>query len=66
MRSFGRRHARALVTAAAAWLLVCDLAAQSAKPQTAKERFEAAQQRDEQVRVLLTEPHERIAARRTW
>ncbi len=55
MRSFGRRHARVLVTAAAAWLLVCDLAAQSAKPQTAQERFEAAQQRDEQVRVLLTD-----------
>ena len=55
MRSFGRRHARSLLTAAAAWLLVCDLAAQSAKPQTAKERFDAAQQRDEQVRVLLTD-----------
>jgi N-acetylmuramoyl-L-alanine amidase len=54
MRSFGKRHARVLWTAIAAWLLVCDLAAQSAKPQTAKERFEAAQQRDEQVRVLLT------------
>jgi len=54
MRSFGRRHTRALLTAVAAWLLVCDLAAQAAKPQTAKERFEAAQQRDEQVRVLLT------------
>ena len=55
MRSFGKRHARASWTAIAAWLLVCDLAAQSAKPQTAKERFEAAQQRDEQVRVLLTD-----------
>jgi len=54
MRSFGRRHTCALLTAVAAWLLVCDLAAQAAKPQTAKERFEAAQQRDEQVRVLLT------------
>lgn len=54
MRSFGKRHARALFTAVAAWLLVCDLAAQSGKPQTAKERFEAAQQRDEQARVLLT------------
>ena len=54
MRSFGKRRARGLLTAAAAWLLVCDLSAQSARPQTAKERFEAAQQRDEQVRVLLT------------
>ena len=54
MRSFGKRRARGWFTAAAAWLLVCDLAAQSARPQTAKERFEAAQQRDEAVRVLLT------------
>jgi N-acetylmuramoyl-L-alanine amidase len=43
-----------LLTAVAVSLLVCDLAAQTAKPQTAKERFEAAQQRDEKVRVQLT------------
>ena len=54
MRNFGKRHRRAILTALAAWLLVCDLGAQSAKPQTAKERFEAVQQRDQQVRVLLT------------
>ena len=54
MRNFGRRPARVLLTAVAASLLVCDLAAQTAKPQTAKERFEAAQQRDEKVRVQLT------------
>ena len=66
MRSFGRRHARAMLTAVAAWLLVCDLAAQSAKPQTAKERFEAAQQRDEQVRVLLTNFTSTLAATRRW
>ena len=56
MRSFGRRHARALLTAGAAWLLVCNLDAQSAKSQTARERFEAAQQSDEQVRALLIDP----------
>ena len=57
MRSFARRHARALLTAVAASLFVSDLVAQTAqtaKPQTAKERFEAAQQRDEKVRVQLT------------
>ena len=54
MRSFGRRPTGVLLTAVAATLLVCDLAAQTAKPQTAKERFEAAQQRDEKVRVQLT------------
>ncbi len=43
-----------LVTAVAAWLSVSPLTAQTATPQTAKERFEAAQQRDEKVRVLLT------------
>jgi N-acetylmuramoyl-L-alanine amidase len=53
MRNFGRRPARAVLTALAAWLMVCDIAAQSAKPQTAKDRFEAAQKRDEEVRVLL-------------
>ena len=44
----------AILTALAAWLFVCDVAAQSAKPQTVKERYEAVQQRDQQVRVLLT------------
>src|SRR5688572_23018779 len=52
MRSSGRRHLRALLAVVAASLYVCDLAAQSAK--TARERYEAAQQRDEKVRVLLT------------
>ena len=54
MRSSGRRRTGVLLTALAASLLVCDLAAQTAKPQTAKERYEVAQQRDEKVRVLLT------------
>ena len=52
MRSSGRPHVRALLAVAAASLFVCDLAAQSAR--TARERYEAAQQRDEKVRVLLT------------
>ena len=39
---------------AASWLSVSDLAAQTATAQTAKQRFESAQERDEQVRVLLT------------
>jgi N-acetylmuramoyl-L-alanine amidase len=63
MRSFGsapvrRRALRAggvvVVATAAAWLSVSPLAAQTAKAPTAKERFEAAQERDEKVRVLLT------------
>jgi N-acetylmuramoyl-L-alanine amidase len=54
MRSFARRRAVVVVTAVAAWLLVSPLTAQTAKPATAKERFEAAQERDEKVRVLLT------------
>ena len=51
MRSFARRRARVIVTAVAVWLSVSRA---SASAQTAKERFEAAQQRDEKVRVLLT------------
>ena len=43
-----------MMTAIAAWLSVSDLAAQTATAQTAKQRFESAQERDEQVRVLLT------------
>ena len=43
-----------VMTAIAAWLSVSDLAAQTATAQTAKQRFESAQERDEQVRVLLT------------
>ena len=35
-----------IVTAMAAWLSVSDLAAQTATAQTAKQRFEAAQERD--------------------
>lgn len=54
MRSFANRRAGAFVTALAVWLVVSDVAAQTAKPQSAKDRFEAAQQNDEEVRVLLT------------
>ena len=57
MRSFDRRYPVVVVTALAAWLSVSHLTAQTAqpaKPQTAKERFEAAQERDERVRMLLT------------
>ncbi|HUQ86173.1 MAG TPA: N-acetylmuramoyl-L-alanine amidase [Vicinamibacterales bacterium] len=54
MRNFARRCARVLVTATAAWLTVGQLAAQTGTAQTAKQRFEAAQERDEKVRVLLT------------
>ena len=43
-----------VVTAFAAWLFVSDAAAQTAKAQTVKQRFEATQERDEKVRVLLT------------
>jgi N-acetylmuramoyl-L-alanine amidase len=52
-RSASRAGGRLIVTAAAVWLSVCGVAwAQSA--QTAKARFEHASQRDEKVRVLLT------------
>jgi N-acetylmuramoyl-L-alanine amidase len=54
MHSFGRRHGLVLVTALGVWLFVSDLAAQTATAQTAKQRFEAAQEGDERVRVLLT------------
>jgi N-acetylmuramoyl-L-alanine amidase len=63
MRNFASAPARrravrvgglVLMTALAAWLFVSDLAAQTATAPTAKERFEAAQERDEKVRVLLT------------
>jgi N-acetylmuramoyl-L-alanine amidase len=63
MHSFGSAPARrsalragglVMATAMAAWLSVSDLAAQTATAQTAKQRFESAQERDEQVRVLLT------------
>jgi N-acetylmuramoyl-L-alanine amidase len=55
MRNFGSSRVRLLVAGVAAWLSVCDLTfAQAAKPQTAKERFEAAQLRDEQLRIVLT------------
>lgn len=53
-RSALRAGGLALVTAVAAWLSVSDLAAQTAKAQTAKQRFEAAQQRDELVRARLS------------
>ena len=55
MRNSGSPHVRWFVAFVAVWLSVCDLAfAQTAKPQTAKEQFEAAQQRDEQLRIVLT------------
>ena len=53
-RSALRAGGLVMVTAMAAWLSVSDLAAQTATAQTAKQRFESAQERDEQVRVLLT------------
>jgi N-acetylmuramoyl-L-alanine amidase len=53
-RSASRGGGLVILTAIAAWLSVSDLAAQPAKAQTVKQRFEAAQQRDEQVRVHLT------------
>ena len=53
-RSALRAGGIVIVTAMAAWLSVSDLAAQTATAQTAKQRFEAAQERDEKVRVLLT------------
>jgi N-acetylmuramoyl-L-alanine amidase len=50
MRSSGNRRARVTAAAVAVWLLVCS----AASAQTAKARFEEAQQRDERVRLLLT------------
>ena len=50
MRSFANAHTRVIIAAIAAWLSVCAVAS----AQTARERFETAQQRDEKVRVLLT------------
>ena len=50
MPSFANARARMTVTAIAAWLSVCVVAS----AQTAQERFETAQQRDEKIRVLLT------------
>ena len=50
MPSFGNARARVVVTALAAWLSLCSVAS----AQSAKERFESAQQRDEKVRILLT------------
>ena len=52
MRSFGRRHGRMLIAVAAAWLAVSPMAAQA---QTARARYVAAVQRDERVRVQLTD-----------
>ncbi len=54
MLSFANRRVVAFVTALAVWLVVSDLAAQTVQPQSAKDRFEAAQHRDEEVRILLT------------
>ncbi len=50
MPSFANARARVIVTAIAAWLSVCA----AASAQTAKQRFETALQRDDKVRVLLT------------
>jgi N-acetylmuramoyl-L-alanine amidase len=50
MPSFANARARMTVTAIAAWLSVCAVA----WAQTAQERFETTQQRDEKIRVLLT------------
>src|SRR5690349_8465983 len=50
MRSFANARARVTIAAIAVWLSVCAVAS----AQTAKERFETAQQRDEKVRVVLT------------
>ena len=55
MRNFVRSRARVMATAAAAWLSVCAPAsAQPAKTPTVKERYEAAQEKDEKVRLQLT------------
>jgi N-acetylmuramoyl-L-alanine amidase len=55
MRNFGSDRTRVLLTAFAVWLSVCaGSSAQTAAPQTAKARFEAATAKDEKVRVLLT------------
>ena len=50
MPSFANAPARMTVAAIAAWLSVCAVAS----AQTAQERFETAQQRDEKIRLLLT------------
>ena len=52
--SASTRLVRALLTAIAAWLLVCSPAAAQTAAPTVKERFEEAQQKDEKVRLLLT------------
>jgi N-acetylmuramoyl-L-alanine amidase len=55
MRNFASPRVRVFVAFVAAWLSVCEVTfAQRARPQSAKERFEAAQLRDEQLRILLT------------
>ncbi|MBY0494145.1 MAG: N-acetylmuramoyl-L-alanine amidase [Cyanobacteria bacterium] len=52
MRSFGRAHAFAILTALAVWLPV---SAATAEAQTARARYVAAVERDEKVRVQLTD-----------
>ncbi len=55
VRRLARHSAlRAGGTAFAAWLLVCSPAAAQTATPTVKERFEEAQQKDEKVRLLLT------------
>jgi N-acetylmuramoyl-L-alanine amidase len=50
MRSFVKPRARLIVTVAAVWLSVCGVAF----AQTARARFVEAEQRDEKLRILLT------------
>jgi len=50
MHNFGKRRARVIATAVAVWLSVCGVAA----AQTAKARYQEAAERDERVRVVLT------------
>jgi len=50
MRSFGKSRSRVAVMACAVWLLVCA----AASAQTVRERYLAAQQLDEKLRVILT------------
>jgi N-acetylmuramoyl-L-alanine amidase len=52
MRSFGRLSGRVVIAATAAWLSVSPMAAQA---QTARARYVAAVERDEKIRVQLTD-----------
>ena len=52
MRNFGRRHSFVVLTAVAVWLSV---SAAAAEAQTARARYVAAVEKDEKVRVQLTD-----------